>query len=302
MQEPLDPAADAIADQWEFRDPFPDIAPALLTAEQLFNYAKTTSLISPFSEVNIKGATYEVGIGGHAYYWDERKKRRRPSVVVEGKLGIELKPNSITFVETDIEFLLPQYIAIRFNLHIKLVHRGLLLGTGPIVDPGFRGKLLIPLHNLTSTSYTIEAGEKIIWTEFTKTAFGSASKAKGYIKKDEKFGCFPPGKRRLSADQYLWKANANNPIMSSISGFVAQTEERVARMEDKFDKWQLFSFPALFFTVILTIGSAAGLLFAALSVSNSNNQRVMALESRARAVDACVSAGQPAETCIRTQQ
>ncbi len=30
----------------------------------------------------------------------------------------------------------------------SIVYKGLLLGTGPIVDPGFVGKLYIPLHKL----------------------------------------------------------------------------------------------------------------------------------------------------------
>ena len=50
------------------------------------------------------------------------------------------------------------------------MHRGLLLGTGPLVDPGFHGRLLIPLHNLTSDEYTIRGDEGLIWMEFTKTS------------------------------------------------------------------------------------------------------------------------------------
>ena len=42
------------------------------------------------------------------------------------------------------------------------------MGTGPLVDPGFEGKLLIPLHSLTADDYEIEAGEGLIWVEFTK--------------------------------------------------------------------------------------------------------------------------------------
>jgi prefoldin subunit 5 len=44
----------------------------------------------------------------------------------------------------------------------------LLLGTGPIVDPGFNGKLFIPLHNLTSNRYVIKKNAQLISVEFTK--------------------------------------------------------------------------------------------------------------------------------------
>lgn len=215
------------ADWWEFEDPFDDLEPALLTAEQINNYARVTGLIYPFDEQLLKGATYEIGIGGNVYSWDDKKKKKIVSVASAGESGIVLEANSITFVQTDVEFRLPQYIAMRFNLHIKLVHRGLLLGTGPIVDPGFRGRLLIPLHNLTSQPLTISQGEKIVWIEFTKTVFGQSSTVEGYRKEPQDFRVFPKNKRWLEPDVYFQKANAGNPIMSSISGFISKTNKKV---------------------------------------------------------------------------
>jgi hypothetical protein len=76
--------------------------------------------------------------------------------------------NSIVYVKTQEKFRLPDYVAMRFNLKINNVHRGILLGTGPIVDPGFVGHLLIPLHNLTTNSYVFNEGEEFVWAEFTK--------------------------------------------------------------------------------------------------------------------------------------
>ena len=79
-----------------------------------------------------------------------------------------LPPNSITFVSIEPMLRLPEYIALRFNLKIRHVHKGLLLGTGPLVDPGFCGRLFIPLHNLTTNSYSFKGGDGLIWFEFTK--------------------------------------------------------------------------------------------------------------------------------------
>lgn len=258
--------ADLRADEWEFVDPFDDLPPALLTANQILNYGKIVGLVYPFETELIKGATYEVGVGGDAYYWDENQKRRVLSVKSQGKYGITLKPNSITFVETEVEFLLPQYIAARFNLHIKLVHRGLLLGTGPIVDPGFRGRLLIPIHNLTSSPYTIEKGEKLIWVEFSKTAFGRHSDRYNYEQKEDDFRCFPKEKRRIKAQEYLWKANSNNPIMSSISGFISSTDERVETVEGRLKNIGFIGFITLLVTVVLSLGSSWSLYDSALGV------------------------------------
>lgn len=74
-------------------------------------------------------------------------------------------------MECDIDFRLPGFLAARFNLQVRHVHRGLLLGTGPLVDPGYWGKLCIPVHNLTDEDYHIPEGRGLIWVEFTKTSW-----------------------------------------------------------------------------------------------------------------------------------
>jgi hypothetical protein len=71
-------------------------------------------------------------------------------------------------------FRVPSYIAIRFNLKITNVYRGILLGTGPIIDPGFVGRLSLPLHNLTLNQYEFTGGEGLIWMEFTKISPSAA--------------------------------------------------------------------------------------------------------------------------------
>ena len=44
---------------------------------------------------------------------------------------------------------------------------------------------------------------------------------------------FPDSKRRRTPRQYLDNANAGNPIMSSIAGFIYDTNKKVKRTERK---------------------------------------------------------------------
>jgi hypothetical protein len=99
-----------------------------------------------------------------------------------------------------------------------------LLGTGPLVDPGFYGRLLIPLHNLTSANYDIDTNEALIWIEFTKTTFGFVPKEELAAQSRGLIG-FPPDKRWLTPEQYLRKANGPNPIRSSIPSAILQAKE-----------------------------------------------------------------------------
>ena len=151
-------------------DPFPEISPSLLSGDHIRDYVMATGAIAPFyidggRHSRLKKASYEGRIGRNAYVYN--KKGRLEGLELVEHLKVEA--NSIVFVESDLDFRLPDFIALRFNLQIRHVHRGLLLGTGPLVDPGYWGKLCIPLHNLTDENYSIPLDDGLIWVEFTKT-------------------------------------------------------------------------------------------------------------------------------------
>jgi hypothetical protein len=143
------------------------------------------------------------------------------------RLEYELPENSIVFVQIESKIRLPDYIALRFNLRIKHVHRGLLLGTGPLVDPGFGGDLLIPLHNLTSKKYVIKIDDGIIWIEFTKTSHNK-EKWPAHV---GKFSPIQSHKTDVPFSTYFERANQNNPIQSSIPSAVKDARE-LARSAD----------------------------------------------------------------------
>jgi deoxycytidine triphosphate deaminase len=207
-------------------DPFPEIAPSLLNSADIHDYVRMAGILHPFKLDKLKSASYEAGIGGTCIWWNDRGQRQ------EIRLGIdaaELKmgPNSIAFVQVEPMLRLPDYIALRFNLKITHVHRGILLGTGPLVDPGFVGRLLIPLHNLTTNEYTFRAGEGLIWIEFTKTSklpeawTGPATPGRAFARRGV-YVPFPKTKRDLEPNYYLAKASPNTAIRSSIPDVVRE--------------------------------------------------------------------------------
>ena len=131
-------------------------------------------IIEGFQEECLDSATYHMRIGGKVVTSEDGK-------IVDFELGeeedknknvrkkFELKPNSLAFVTTIEKFNLPKDIIARYNLKSKWVHKGLLLGTGPIVDPELNARLLIPLHNFSSQPVLLSFNEKLISVEFTKT-------------------------------------------------------------------------------------------------------------------------------------
>jgi len=150
-------------------DPFPCIQPALLNSLDIKKYGDRGCLVTDFDSELVNPASYTMRLLGTIYWWSRKGDRlvQRSQVIANDSL-VKIRRNSMTYLFTEQEFRLPQYIAARFNLHIRYVHKGLLLGTGPLVDPGFAGSLLIPLHNLTDNDYEVRGGNPILWVEFTK--------------------------------------------------------------------------------------------------------------------------------------
>jgi deoxycytidine triphosphate deaminase len=146
------------------------VPPALMNSAHVGDYMRTVALVWPYDLQRRKAASYAMRVGNHIAYHDPQNAAADPYRKLDDGEAFELPPNSLVYVRTKERFQLPDYIAARFNLHIDLVHKGLLLGTGPVVDPGFIGHLVVPLHNLTRNTYTLHAGQDLIWAEFTKTS------------------------------------------------------------------------------------------------------------------------------------
>lgn len=97
-------------------------------------------IIKHYEEKCLGPTTYHMRIGHEVLTWDNGKKVEYTLGAEEDKnkniiTSVEFKPNSLTFVTTIEEFNLTKDIIARYNLKSKWVHQGLLLGTGPIVDP-----------------------------------------------------------------------------------------------------------------------------------------------------------------------
>ena len=220
---------------WSHVDPYPEIAPSLLSQIEIEKYIRRTGLIYPFSEERLKTASYEGRIGERVFIYTTTGERRE---ILRDKFKggyLKVPANSIVFVESDLDFHLPLYIGLRFNLQILHVHRGLLLGTGPLIDPGFRGKILIPLHNLTSRPHFINKDEGLIWVEFTKTTYNLLNDVNRKVE-------FPEHKKDKDSEYWINKASRDKfnrttvPIETSIPRAILEAEKsaRLAKKTKRF--------------------------------------------------------------------
>jgi deoxycytidine triphosphate deaminase len=237
---------------WKHRDPFPEIPPALLNTADLLDYIRVTAMISPFRptlaerEKLLKPASCAIEMGGEYLYWEEAR-----DVIYGGARIAELhetlqpgdevvlKRNAIVYVSLAPTFRIPNYIAARFNLTIQNVYRGLLVGTGPLVDPGFSGHLYLPLHNLTSNDYRMVVGEPIVWMEFTKLSVNEAwcedFRRPQSQTGQHRVGQYVPFPRPKRARRRLYdytRSASDGPIRSSIPLLFAEAQRAAESARD----------------------------------------------------------------------
>ena len=176
---------------------------------------------------------------------------------------MEGHPDSIAFVTMQPYFRIPIYLALRFNLKITHIYKGLLLGTGPLVDPGFCGKLSIPLHNLTSNTYRFFKGDELITIEFTKMSRNEIwRKDKVNVGHTEKYveNCI---KSNRTVDDYVAKALKKDrlgKVISSIPSAMIESKDAIAEAKSTIDKMNEAAAAAKRWTTVINIAGLVGLL------------------------------------------
>lgn len=139
----------------------------MLLSNQIHRFCTEAKLLiaENYSESRLQPAAYTLTVGDD--YVDSNGKKGRLS---KRKPSFVMEPNSIVYVSTAESLDLPYYIAARFNLRVTWVYKGILLGTGPQVEPGFRGTLSCPLYNLTNRPHTITRGQEFATIDFERTS------------------------------------------------------------------------------------------------------------------------------------
>src|SRR5229473_515854 len=144
-------------------DPHPPARQGLLAADVIRRYAIDLGMIDPFCEDNLKPASYALTLGPICQVEGEDR------ILTDKDRTLTIPPNAMAFVSMRESLRLPHYIAGRFNVAINYIYRGLLLGTGPQVDPGFHGVLSCPLYNLSNSPIKISLNDHITTIDFETT-------------------------------------------------------------------------------------------------------------------------------------
>jgi len=134
----------------------------ILTNRQICEAYRTGDIvIDPFDENQVQAATYDLRVGEQGATTSSKK------IISIKDIGyLVLQPGDFGVITThEILRVGPQY-AGRFGLRSKYARKGLIATTGPQIDPGYHGRLMIGITNLTPKPVSLPYKDDLLSVEF----------------------------------------------------------------------------------------------------------------------------------------
>ncbi len=244
--------------EWKYIDPKvkDPSRKGMLLPNEIETFRQRGLLIADdFIERNLRPAAYTLRIG--AKFIDSKGK---PGILTDESPYFVMEPNSIVYVSTFEKLNLPYYIAARFNLRVKWVYKGILLGTGPQVEPGYCGYLSCPLYNLTNSPIRITYREDFATIDFERTT----DFCPGFPSERIKQSILSAGEFdniELGGQSYVLFAQKEYPALKLYPGYDVLSS--LSEMEQEVRTWRHIgiAFAISFFALTLTLLSFGSNVF-----------------------------------------
>jgi hypothetical protein len=181
-----------------------------------------------------------------------------------------IPPNSIVYASMREMLLIPHWLVARFDLAIDFIYEGLLLGTGPQVDPGFQGVLSCPLHNISSREIRLTYKRSFAKIDFVKTSFGREFRGLDTVNTErELHERLHRGELRGYRDEAvkLWSLKKNfrrailfQPRAQEVKSSVRELDDRVSGVEDRVGRFRNFGLAGGIGALALSAAVVAGIV------------------------------------------
>ena len=124
------------------------------------------SFINPFKKENCKASSYDLIVGREYYIYKRAHKERLKIESLREREQIIIPPNSVCYVLSEESVALPRNITGSLSLRMGLMKQGIIMPHQSSVDPGYKGKLVATLYNLSDEKIVLAQGEHLMSIEF----------------------------------------------------------------------------------------------------------------------------------------
>jgi deoxycytidine triphosphate deaminase len=127
-------------------------------------------LISPFIERNVRRSSYDLTVGDEYYCGGAGMSTTAPLAThrLATSQLFSIPAHGICYILCGENIDLPINLTAKVSLRMKHIFGGLILTSQPPFDPGYCGKVIVMLHNLSSADFALKQGERIATIEFSQ--------------------------------------------------------------------------------------------------------------------------------------
>lgn len=216
----------------------------ILTHDQIIEAQKAGGIcIEPFDEKQIQAASYDLRVGPQGVTTTTKK------IVDLDKDGyVALEPGDFGIVTCfESIHLGPQYVG-RFGLRSRYAREGLIATTGAQIDPGFRGRLIVGLTNLTPKAVSLPYKDDFLTVEFHRLEQATTHPYNGPYQ----------DRMELGADEIKFVTQTEGMALSEMLTTLRSLTSNVGALTSQV-KLILWSVPAIVGLGIAIIGIIVGL-------------------------------------------
>jgi len=153
----------------------------------------------------------------------------RPQDIEQSKEISKIRPGEIAFVITEESLELPNDIYCQLSTKRKLSLDGIVILGGLIIDPNYKGKLIFGLYNLSSRSYPLIPGKKLVAGVFYKVNNKSD-------KTPETINNFPDDLIRAVIDTKPNSVSAINTTIENMSSAIKEIRVEMQEIKKNLDR------------------------------------------------------------------
>jgi dCTP deaminase len=133
----------------------------ILTAQQIEEaHLNREVVIDPFEQKQVQAASYDLRVGRQGATTSTKKL-----IDIEEQGYLPIEPGDFAVVSVFEEITLGAQYAGRIGLRSKYARKGLVATTGPQIDPGYHGRLMVGLTNLTPNTISLSYKDDLITLE-----------------------------------------------------------------------------------------------------------------------------------------
>lgn len=194
---------------------------------------KTPPLISTFEETNLRGSSYDLTIGSEYYIDQGSGSTSLETQSLRERQSFTVPPHAVCFILTTESITLPLDITAKVSMRMPHIYAGMVLTSQPPFDPGYNGKAIVMLHNLSSVPVFLKRGERIATIEFSRL--------------EEPRESLPSQSSVTSIEQSL-----SRPLVSSLSEMSKKSQSAVDKVNSL--SGQMLAFAALVVAILAIPG------------------------------------------------